>query len=171
MWHLSTRGDRPWNRSVFADADRGVRAVCGSSMREIFEVPGSSLSYEAVAPRPGGGRVGFSCSTYCIIQGIQARRITDRASSNVQLWQEIRGKRFEARDSIPSSKLNAYSSLCSMDLVTQAVAASSVSVSSRCMNCWADTNSSRGFRSVVIITYGCRTYRWKPVGGVEGIGM
>lgn len=37
---------------------------------------------------------------------------------------------------------------------TYATDSSSVLVSSLCMNCWDDTNSSRGFRRVVTIRYG-----------------
>lgn len=33
--------------------------------------------------------------------------------------------------------------------------------------CWPDTKSSRGFLSVVNITYGCCTYFWKPEGERE----
>ena len=41
---------------------------------------------------------------------------------------------------------------------TKTAESSSVLVSSLCMNCWDDTNSSRGFRSVVTMRYGAVTW-------------
>lgn len=41
---------------------------------------------------------------------------------------------------------------------TKTAESSSVLVSSLCMNCWDDTNSSRGFRSVVTMRYGGVTW-------------